>query len=76
MEKIWIYVAVFMIGMVVGIILWEKLGTGDTYKGKVKIKQRGRSNEQSTPIKVSTGLKTSRKEQRKQRRIDKLKEKL
>lgn len=65
MADIWIYIAVFAFGIVAGIILWEKIGVGDTYKGRVKIKQRGRGNEQSTPINVEIEPKTSRRDRRK-----------
>lgn len=75
MEKIWIYLAIFLAGVVVGIIIWEKIGVDDVFKGTVRIKQRGRGNVQSPEIKAEITPKESRKEKRAARLLDKAKNK-
>ena len=51
MEKFWIYAVVYLVGLISGIILWEKIGVSDTYEAYIrKIRQRGRDNATSTVV--------------------------
>lgn len=52
------YVAAILLGILIGIILWEKIGVGDQYKAYIrKLKQRGRDNaSQDVVFKPFTGL--------------------
>ena len=51
MEKFWIYAVVYLVGLISGIILWEKIGVGDEYRAYIrKIRQRGRDNATSTVV--------------------------
>ena len=72
MEKLWLYLFVYLAGAISGIILWEKMGTGDTYRGKVKFSQRGRQNVQKTDIKAEMPPKNERKKKRLERKLNKL----
>jgi len=69
MKKIWSYIALFFIGLSSGIVFAVKyLSDKTVFKGSVKIKQRGKGNDQMTDIhpEISAG---SSKEDKKQARI-------
>ena len=77
MADIWIYIAIFAIGNTVGIILAIKLrlGASNTYKGRVKIKNKRNKGPVDTDVtakieKPSDGLKKPRKNKRKSRPLD------
>jgi len=65
----------FLCGMLAGVIIWEKIGTGDTYKGKIRFKQRGRGNVQTTDIKPEIKPILSRRRKRLNKRLDRLNKK-
>ena len=67
-----VYALCVAVGMILGIILWEKIGVGDVYKGRFKFKQAGRLNTQSNKVEAEIAPKKTRKE----RRIDKKQNKL
>jgi len=68
MEKIWVYGFVFMLGMVAGIILWERIGVDDVFKGTVRFKQKGKGNKQDPQINQETPPKRPKRAKRKERR--------
>ena len=71
MKEIWIYGFVFLLGMVAGIILWERIGVDDVYRGVFRLKQKGRGNtqEQQTNLKIDA-KRQARKERRKARKAN------
>jgi len=73
MTKFWIYLAVYLIGAISGIILWEKIGTDDVYRGVFRFKQKGKQNVQEPTVNLKLERKQTRKEKREQRKLDKLK---
>jgi len=77
MTQIWIYIVCWLVGCICGIMLWERIGTGDTFKGRVKIKNKRikGSVDTNTSLEVEKFL-DERKTKRKQRRIDRIKKKL
>jgi len=69
--KFWMILAFYLLGVVSGILLWEKIDVKTIFKGTVKLRQRGRGNTQLTEIKPQIDAKTERvdkKQQRKDRR--------
>ena len=60
MSWIWLIV-VYFAGAISGIFAWEKYGTGDQYKGKIKFSQRGRGNTQDTGISAEISPKKAKK---------------
>ena len=61
MEKFWIYAVVYLVGLISGIILWEKIGVGDEYRAYInKIKGRGRDNDQTVVFKPIQGTKENK----------------
>ena len=75
MKKIWPYVSAFFIGLSAGIVVAVKwLNEKTVFKGSVRIKQRGKGNEQMTDIRPEIDAGTAKNE-RKQARIIKRNEK-
>ena len=70
MKELWIYIAVYLAGGISGIILWEKIGVDDVYRGKFKFKQSGKGNRQDGQINLDMGKETPNRLQRKLNRID------
>ena len=60
--------AFYLLGVLSGVILWEKIDMKTVLKGQIKLKQRGKGNTQLTEIKPKIEAKTERKESRKQKR--------
>jgi len=77
MEKFWMYFGLMMAGVVIGMIIEERIGLArNVFKGRVKIKQRGRGNVLDSDIKLPDKPKTKREERiltRAQRRIERRK---
>ena len=71
MAKFWIYLAVYLIGAISGIILWEKIGVDDVYKGKFRFKQKGEGNRQESQINLQTGNKPDKLTRQQKRAINK-----
>lgn len=69
MKKLWSYISAVLAGVVIGIILWEKVDYKTVYNGRVKIKQKGEghTSEITVPITVKEARKAKR-ERRKQKR--------
>ena len=67
-------IAIYSIGIISGIILWEKIDFKTIYKGQFKMKQRGQGNIQNAEVTVKTPRRT-RKEAKKAERIRKANEK-
>lgn len=44
------YLVCILIGVILGIILWEFIGVKDVYKGKFRFKQKGRGNTQQNKV--------------------------
>jgi len=46
MEKFnfWLYATLFLVGFLSGVFVWEKIDVKTIFKGKLKIKQRGKGN--------------------------------
>ena len=67
-------IAAFLAGVIVGIILWEKIDAKTIFKGTVRIKQRGKGNHQDNLIKPEITPETrqekriSKRNERKKRR--------
>ena len=59
----WQWVAIFFIGVSVGIVIGVLIDKDTVYTGKLKLKQRGRQNVQAPEIKAEIS-------KRKQRRLD------
>jgi hypothetical protein len=74
MKTFWMILSVYSIGIISGIILWEKIDFKTIYKGQFKMKQRGRGNLQNAEVTLKTPKET-RKEVKKQARIVKRNEK-
>ena len=68
MAKFWMIFAFYLLGVLSGVILWEKIDMKTVLKGQIKLKQRGKGNTQLTEIKPKIEAKTERKESRKQKR--------
>ena len=51
MKTFWMILAFYALGMISGILLWEKIDVKTIFKGTVKLRQRGRGNTQLTEIK-------------------------
>ena len=71
MAKFWIYLAVYLIGAISGIILWEKIGTDDVYRGVFRFKQKGEGNRQESQINLQTGNKPDKLTRQQKRAINK-----
>jgi len=71
----WLTLAALLLGISIGIILAIKmnLGVDNVFKGRVKIKQRGRDNEQAPNLKAEITPNTKPLSRRKQRLLDKAK---
>lgn len=67
----WLTLVALLIGVILGIILWEQIGTDDVFKGRVKIKQRGRGNIQKPEIEVEITPKNKREERKLARKAKK-----
>jgi len=68
------YIICVLVGMIIGIFLWEKWGVGTLYKGNFRFKQKGKGNTQESQINLETGkeqAKPGRKERITQRKLDK-----
>lgn len=68
MKKVWSYVALFFMGLSTGIVVSVKwLNEKTVFKGNVRIKQRGKGNEQMTDIhpEIDAGSKRDDKKQAK-----------
>ena len=86
MKKIWTYLSIFLLGILGGILAWEKIDYKTVYKGRFKVKQSGKGNVLDSDLTLQVGKKStkserkmdrirSRVENRKQRalkRLDKL----
>jgi len=72
MKTFWMILAFYALGMISGILLWEKIDVKTIFKGTVKLRQRGRGNTQLTEIKPEIDAKTERvdKKQLRQDRRD------
>ena len=73
MKKIWPYISTLLVGVVLGILLWEKVDVKAIYNGKVKIKQKGKGNEMANDIELTVEeaketIKKVRKEKREARK--------
>jgi hypothetical protein len=77
MEKFWMYFGLVMAGVVLGMIIEERIGVARTIiKGKLKIKQRGRGNVLDSDIKLPDKPETKREEriiERTRKRIERKK---
>ena len=81
MKKIWIYISVNLLGVIIGLIVSAKwLGEKTVYNGDLRIKQRGRGNIQKPEISLEIAPKQrklerlqERAERIKQRQLDKVK---
>jgi len=62
--KFWMTFAFYLLGVLSGILLWEKVDMKTVLKGRIKLKQRGHGNTQLTDIRPDIDAKTKR-EQRK-----------
>ena len=80
MTKFWIYLAVYLIGAISGIILWEKIGVSDTYEAYIrKIKNKGKDTDQTVVFKPIQGIsdtKQGKLSARKERRLNRKKSNL
>lgn len=56
--------AVYLLGVISGILLWEKVDFKTIYKGQIKIKQRGKGNIQSSDVTLKTDKKAKRDERK------------
>ena len=55
----WVYVTVYLAGLISGIILWEKTANGDSYSAYIKkIKSKGKGNVLDVLFKPFSGLST------------------
>ena len=70
MKKVWSYVSAALVGVIGGIAIALKflVPAKVVFKGKVKLKQRGRGNEQMTEIKPNIDVKTERKQRREKKK--------
>ena len=69
MKTFWMTFAFFALGMISGILLWEKIDVKTIFKGTVKLRQRGRGNTQLTDIRPQIDANVEgKKQQRKNRR--------
>jgi hypothetical protein len=53
MKEFWIYLAVWLFGVIVGFILGVIIDKDTVYKGNFRIKQRGKGNVQQPNIEVT-----------------------
>ena len=67
-------IAIYSIGIISGIVLWEKIDFKTIYKGQFKMKQRGKGNMQNAEVTLKTPRKTKR-EAKKAARVAKRNEK-
>jgi hypothetical protein len=74
MKTFWMILSIYSLGIISGIVLWEKIDFKTIYKGQFKMKQRGRGNLQNAEVTLKTPRET-RKEVKKQGRIVKRNEK-
>jgi len=65
--KFWMTFTFYLLGVLSGILLWEKVDMKTVLKGRIKLKQRGHGNTQLTDIRPDIDAKTKR-EQRKSTR--------
>ena len=70
MKKVWSYVSAALVGAIGGIVIALKflVPAKVVFKGKVKLKQRGRGNEQMAEIKPNIDIKTERGRGRKNKK--------
>jgi len=69
MTKFWMILAFYLLGVISGVILWEKVDFKTIYKGTIKMRQRGKGNTQNSNVSLK------RKEDRIQKRNEKKKAK-
>ena len=73
MKKIWSYISMFFIGLSAGIIVAVKwLNEKTVFKGQVRIKQRGKGNEQMTDIRPQTVVQSKRQAKKQEKKQDKI----
>jgi hypothetical protein len=73
------FIAIFLFGMLCGVILWEYIGVNTVFRGNFKIKQRGKGNTQMTDLDTNLTPQTKRERKiisRLKRRQDKSMKKL
>ena len=58
--KFWMGFALYLLGTISGIVLWEKIDMKTVLKGKIMLKQRGRGNTQLTDIRPEINANTKR----------------
>ena len=74
MKTFWMIIAVYSIGIISGILLWEKIDFKTIYKGQIRMKQRGQGNTQNSNVSLKMD-RQAKKEAAKQARIAKRNEK-
>ena len=70
----WVLVVCYLAGLISGVILWEKIGVNDVFKGAVRIKQRGKGNIQKPSLSLQMDRKQRKNGQisdRKRKRLEK-----
>lgn len=68
MDKFWMILFFYALGVISGVILWEKIDFKTIYKGNIRMKQRGQGNTQNSEVTLKTDRK-QRKEAKKQAKI-------
>ena len=74
MKEIWKWLTAILAGMIIGILLWEKIDVKAVYNGRVKIKQRGKDNVMDSDVVLTVRearqlVREKRKEKRKAKRL-------
>ena len=62
--KFWMGFALYLLGTISGIVLWEKIDMKTVLKGKIMLKQRGRGNTQLTDIRPEINANTKRRDKK------------
>lgn len=78
MKKLWSYISIFLLGIIGGILAWEKIDVKTVYKGDFRIRQKGKGNTQTPTINLETGekaAKSGRKMDRVRVKVEKRKQK-
>lgn len=60
----WLDLVFYLLGVLSGIIFWEKVGVGDVFKGSVRYKQKGKDNRQESQVNQEMTPKTKRRDKK------------
>jgi len=63
----WLVVALLAIGFIGGAITWNQIDVKNVYKGKWKLKQRGRGNTQESAVELNLPPQTKREDRKTKR---------